>query len=1239
MGAAVKELSDAEVFGAPAPAKEMSDAEVFGSPAPAAGPSPPISGPNGWTEAAKPYVNSTPVGGLMKAFGQGFREASGPDKLGLSPENKKWLDGIGKGKWYEEPFKGFNEGVILPTAVDLDGMMRMFMGTYRGLQAAGVEAGLPRDIVSLPDAFAGSPGALGEIRMRSGLPKDAPVGRIDAPPSVPDVSEMQPGFDAFHGSPYSFDAFSTKHIGSGEGFQKYGPGLYFAENEGVAKGYQERLAPDRTPESDKGNIYQVRINIDQDRMLDWEKPLNEQSPYVQEALGRMSKIVQQKAGSIKPQSAFMLEHLDTTDIYDLRKQLAYDFDPITAAEMFSEAGIPGIKYLDQGSRDAGTGTRNFVVFNENDIQITHKNGEPIPTPQDKIAEAKDLGVIGPERSPITEGTPKEVAERVTSANADQPPGEKVTQELPGDKPNPWRERFDSFVGKIKTDGDAKQLLRDAADQNEEFIPARQGQIPLRQMMDLGDASGIDPAAINREGIGRLLQNDNQVRNAMQAMLTATEHVKDAAREVKADASPENLMKMQEALLRRDTWVEQVVGHRAEWGRTGNVFQEFQTNVKDAQSFNKFLKDKDLSPEKLKKLARAIGDMDGKKAATLLSNLNKPGAWDKFKYYWVNALISGPTTHAKYIIANAVYAAYEGVAVTSVAGAVGSVRRGIYGGTEGVYMGEAAQRTYGLIAGVPDAVKAAVAAVKTGMQTPLPGELAQSIIPKNNKNIFFQQRPIPGTLGAVIGAPSKVASGIHSFFNFLGYRASIEALAYRQAAKEGLKLNDDAFWQRRQAMVDAPTPEMMNSAIEDGYRATFITELGPAGKAMSNFVKATKVGQLIMPFTHIPLVILERAMEGGPLAFLDPETRATLAGKDYVYSDAFGNEKTKPFTEAKRDMAAARLVVGGAVGAWAVNQVLNDRMTGFGPNDPKERAQWMATGHQPYSIRIGDYWYSYNRFGPLGTMLGLHANLAQAIPYMKPDSEELFKAIAMTIHATGKLLEDEVGMQGFAGLVDTIEHPIEKGPRWLANQTGSLLPFSSMDRQVASSMDPYMRETKSVVDGLRYYIPMVREGLQPKRDWLGAPIANRGYGGDLPVPGLSSIIQHGDARPDPLALEMQALDLHPAKPMDRIGGVKLTPKLYDTYQATAGPLTRTQLEMYINQPGWHDIPLERRQEIFKSTIEGARETARVAVQMRYPQIILQGLAQTKARAEGVKPPKMKDPSLIMNGPQGALGIRG
>jgi hypothetical protein len=46
---------------------------------------------------------------------------------------------------------------------------------------------------------------------------------------------------AYHGSPHVFDAFSMQHIGSGEGAQVYGHGLYFAENPEV----QGESAPSR----------------------------------------------------------------------------------------------------------------------------------------------------------------------------------------------------------------------------------------------------------------------------------------------------------------------------------------------------------------------------------------------------------------------------------------------------------------------------------------------------------------------------------------------------------------------------------------------------------------------------------------------------------------------------------------------------------------------------------------------------------------------------------------------------------------------------------------------------------------------------------------------------------------------------------------------------------------------------------------------------------------------------------
>lgn len=47
---------------------------------------------------------------------------------------------------------------------------------------------------------------------------------------------------AYHGSPHDFNKFSTEKIGTGEGRQAFGYGLYFADNGDIAKWYADRLA-------------------------------------------------------------------------------------------------------------------------------------------------------------------------------------------------------------------------------------------------------------------------------------------------------------------------------------------------------------------------------------------------------------------------------------------------------------------------------------------------------------------------------------------------------------------------------------------------------------------------------------------------------------------------------------------------------------------------------------------------------------------------------------------------------------------------------------------------------------------------------------------------------------------------------------------------------------------------------------------------------------------------------------
>src|SRR4029453_2036207 len=64
-------------------------------------------------------------------------------------------------------------------------------------------------------------------------PTEVPGGRK--------LSDLAKGIKAYHGSPHDFEQFSLAKIGTGEGAQAYGHGLYFAEKPEVAKQYRDAL--------------------------------------------------------------------------------------------------------------------------------------------------------------------------------------------------------------------------------------------------------------------------------------------------------------------------------------------------------------------------------------------------------------------------------------------------------------------------------------------------------------------------------------------------------------------------------------------------------------------------------------------------------------------------------------------------------------------------------------------------------------------------------------------------------------------------------------------------------------------------------------------------------------------------------------------------------------------------------------------------------------------------------------
>lgn len=267
------------------------------------------------------------------------------------------------------------------------------------------------------------------------------------------------GMVVWHGSPHKFNKFDSSKIGTGEGAQAYGHGLYLAESPAVADGYRTALAqPTYKPRGhaefddwvnsavdsaetsrgageyivklarqaqsegkqlspvpkgfkswadfsknarkaaqqtfdESGSLYKVDLPDEHiAKMLDWDKPLSQQPKEVldfarkalDKEISNAGKVADGWGDLSAPYDA--LSELTGQDlVYKLRPNLNMSLQNITGgggpevSNALRQAGIPGIRYLDGGSRGAGAGSSNFVVFpgNEDFLKILERNGQPM----------------------------------------------------------------------------------------------------------------------------------------------------------------------------------------------------------------------------------------------------------------------------------------------------------------------------------------------------------------------------------------------------------------------------------------------------------------------------------------------------------------------------------------------------------------------------------------------------------------------------------------------------------------------------------------------------------------------------------------------------------------------------------------------------------------------------------------------------------------------------------------------
>lgn len=734
-------------------------------------------------------------------------------------------------------------------------------------------------------------------------------------------------------------------------------------------------------------------------------------------------------------------------------------------------------------------------------------------------------------------------------------------------------KFVDKAGNIRLDNlnsleDINEIIRQTANENDNFIGARRGKISDGQVLDLADALGMKPEELNKRKLGQAF-NAEQVVASRKLLIQSAENLRDLGAKA-AEGKEIDLAAYVEARSRHIMIQSHVSGITAEAGRALRAFKQLEGGA-EASAIGDFLKQNTgLDLFQLQQEAKQLLELDSaQKVSKLIQDAKKPTYKDMILEYYINALISGPITHLRYSVGNAINALWTPLVEIPTAAGIGKFREVITGkvNPERVYLGEAGAQLHGIIQGSKNGLQAAATAWKTSVSPALPTEELAPIF-ANKVNA------IPGVLGKAINIPSKGVAAIHSFFRSIRYEQNIQGLSYRMAMKEGLKEGTEEFTNRIADLGSNPTEQMMESATADALKELYMTptEYNSTAGYLTRFVNSNLAAKIIMPFMKIGSQITRNAfIERTPLGLLTEDVRGKAF---YVEGVPAG------------DMQLAKMATGVALMGGMSALTLEGLATGDGPTDPNKRAIWLMN-HSPNSLQIGDITVKYQGLGHLGMLMRFASNMTEVAGGLNED-ENGSMASGFMESITRSVL-DENFMRGLKDMLDAVYHHQEYGERYIRQFATNWVPFSVGLGQVSRIIDPSQREFHTILESAWNRIPIASEDLFPRRDKFGEEIPN----------GASERYVN-----DPVVQRMESLQMGVGKLDKKIRGVTLTEQQYDDYARLAGRITKMRLNNYVEIPQTAKLPSEIQIKTIHSIITASRETARNIVMMNNIDIVKQ-----------------------------------
>jgi hypothetical protein len=298
-----------------------------------------------------------------------------------------------------------------------------------------------------------------------------------------------------------------------------------------------------------------------------------------------------------------------------------------------------------------------------------------------------------------------------------------------------------------------------------------------------------------------------------------------------------------------------------------------------------------------------------------------------------------------------------------------------------------------------------------------------------------------------------------------------------------------------AMKLAETQTFTRSLEEgDGF-------LAKAGSQLMGLAEAYPVVRLVAPFIRTPMNILIETGKRLPIPVVNKNMTQALALMTNKLTKSAGFEiptlkkmgaeleaKLRSSDEAVAAETAGQLMVAGSLAMTAYALAGSGVITGRGPQDPEAQKALRQTGWQPYSLRNGDTYISFQRLDPFGGMLGFVGDMGDLTRYGSPDQDLSDLAFASVLSVM-RNISDKSYISGLVDVAGAVKDPDRYMQKVGQRLSGALL-VPNVVAGIEQIADPTLKEAYGLLDAAQRRVPGLSSTMDKQRNFLGEPLSRK-----------------------------------------------------------------------------------------------------------------------------------------------------